>query len=87
MADNTALDTVIEKMNVIVATDGGRLTLESYDADGDHDLVVRFEAKPNDECETCTITSDLVSTFLADSMASHGLPVGEVIVNEVPISS
>jgi len=87
MADNPALDTVIQKMNAICATDGARLILESYDAEGDHDLVVTFEAKPNDECETCSITSDLVSTFLADSMASHGLPVGEVIVNEVPISS
>jgi hypothetical protein len=87
MAENTALDTVMQKMNAIVATDGARLTLESYDAEGAHNLVVRFEAKPNDECATCSITSDLVSTFLADSMTSHGLPIGEVIVNEVPISS
>ena len=87
MADNTAVDTVIQKMNAVVATDGGRLTLESYDADGDHNLVVRYEAKPNEECATCSITSDLVSSFLADSMTSHGLPIGEVIVNEVPITS
>jgi hypothetical protein len=87
MADNAAVDTVIEKMNAVVATDGGRLTLESYDAEGDHNLVVRYEAKPNEECATCSITSDLVSSFLADSMTSHGLPVGEVIVNEVPLTS
>jgi Fe-S cluster biogenesis protein NfuA len=75
------VDDVLAKMNNIVASDGGKITLRSYDADAQV-LEVDYLMKANEDCPTCSVSGDMLQIFIKDSLQSHGVPIGEVIVKE-----
>jgi Fe-S cluster biogenesis protein NfuA len=81
MSDVTgSLEDVLRKMNAMVATEGGELTIRSYDPAGV--LEVDYRMRPNEDCPTCSITGEMVKMFMEDSLETHGVAVGEVQVTE-----
>jgi Fe-S cluster biogenesis protein NfuA len=83
MSDVTApMEEVLRKMNAMVASEGGEVTIRSYDPAGAGVLEVDFRVRPNEECPTCSFTGTMLHMFMTDSLQSHGVPVGELQVNE-----
>ena len=76
---SASVDDVIRLMNGMVASDGGELTLDHYDADAQA-ITVRYAEGVNEECETCAISAEMVKVFLTDSLVAHGVPITSVTV-------
>lgn len=77
--DAGSVELVIDLMNKLVARDGGHVTLNSYDASAKV-LEVEYTFEPNEDCLTCTISADMLQTFLAESLRTHGIQIGDLIV-------
>lgn len=82
MTELATIEEVLAKMNGVVAGDGGRVTLRSYDP-GAQVLEVDYAMKVNEDCPTCSISAEMLSIFLKDAMNSHGMPVDDVVVKEM----
>jgi Fe-S cluster biogenesis protein NfuA len=76
-----SVEDVLGKMNAMVAADGGKITMRSYDP-GAQVLEVDYTTQVNEDCPTCTVTGDMLKIFLTESLQSHGVPIDEVIVAE-----
>jgi Fe-S cluster biogenesis protein NfuA len=80
-AGGTGVERVIDLMNGMVARDGGRVSLRSYDPVA-RSLVVDYDTRPNPDCETCSINAETLELFLAESLRSHGIAIDELTVAE-----
>lgn len=78
---SSTVDEVIERINGIVAPDGGRVVLLGSDA-SEAVVRVRYDMAVNDSCSTCTITPEMLEQFLLESLETHGVQVNRVVVEE-----
>lgn len=70
---------VIESLAVIAARDGGQLALVSLDP-ANSAVTVSYREGKNDACETCSIPSEMMVSFLQEGFRSHSIPVSTVEV-------
>lgn len=80
-----AVREAISELNALVAKDGGSLTLQRHDET--EDLVkVKYAMGVNEECDTCSITPDMMEMFLAESFRIRGAEVARIVI-EPPVAS
>lgn len=73
---------VIEAMNEVVARDGGSLKLVRYDDKG-RVLSVEFAAGVNEDCDACSISSEMLGEFLVAGLEARDIKVAKVDVSTV----
>ena len=75
---NASIDSVLENINRMVASEGGRL--EDPGLNG-QSLTVRYVPGVNEECPECVPTHDAVQGWLTRSLQIHAPQVTEVTVS------
>ncbi|WP_431428365.1 hypothetical protein [Actinophytocola sp.] len=80
MADTReAAVAVLEQLQKMVDRDGGQLTLREVD-DTRSRVVVEYRLVENPDCATCTISTDMIASFLAESLTARGVTSPDVEV-------
>ncbi|MQA84732.1 MAG: hypothetical protein GEV03_08950 [Streptosporangiales bacterium] len=74
-----AIEDVLAAMGEVVRSDGGEVTLRSFDP-VDGRIVVAYRQGANEECSDCAIDPDMLRQFIEESLRSHGLPACSVHV-------
>jgi len=72
---------VLENIETMVASEGGRLELVDL---GDTSLHVKYLPGVNEECPECVPTRDNVEMFMTMSLKLHAPLITEVTVEEGP---
>jgi Fe-S cluster biogenesis protein NfuA len=75
----TVIHEVLQTMGEVVRSDGGEVSLNSYDPEAGR-VVFSYRQAVNDDCSTCAIDADMLQAFLQEALRSHGLEDEEVTV-------
>ena len=78
ITNNTQVDFVLEQIEKLVASEGGKL--DSVSLDGNN-LKVKYTPGVNEECPECVPTHDMVTQFLTASLNIHAPHVNDIEVS------
>lgn len=74
---------VVAGLARLVAADGGRLVLRSYDP-ARQALTVTLSDEPDEDHPTCLVDAGLVGDFLSEMFCLHGMSLAELRVETEP---
>ncbi len=75
------INTVLENIEVMVASEGGHLELVDL---GDTSLHVKYVPGVNEECPECVPTRDNVEMFMQMAPKVHAPHITELTIEEAP---
>jgi hypothetical protein len=77
--DGDVVRAVVAGLARLVAEDGGRLVLHSYDP-ARQSLTVLLSDAPDEDHPTCLVDASLVADFLTEMLCLHGMRLNELRV-------
>lgn len=75
------IEDALSNFRALVAADGGEIRFNAYTEDEMVDID--YKMGTNDECPGCVITSADLAAFVKEAVTARGLPVRDVLVNDV----